>query len=103
MESKPKKVVDLLGTVRECVLLGKYFDTTHAKIRQKERKIVLTEIIHVLLNGVHEKSKDRIDEVFNEWNYAIRGKTIDGRPLRIIVSFDQETNLLIITAIHLES
>lgn len=101
--ARPAKVVDLLARVRDCVNCGNYRDTTHARIRQKERRIILPEIIQVLSTGTHEKSKDRIDEAFNEWNYSIRGKTIDGRMLRIIISFDEETKLLIITAICLES
>lgn len=35
------------------------------------------------------------------WNYAIRGRTIDGRSLRIVISFEADGVLLIITAIDL--
>ena len=65
-------------------------------------KISLPEIIHVLTTGRHEKSKDRFDEVFSAWNYAIRGQTVDGVDLRVIVSFDEERDLLIITAFYIE-
>jgi len=39
--------------------------TSHAIERKKERKILLTEIIHILMTGRHEKSKDRFDAAFN--------------------------------------
>ncbi len=41
------------------------------------------------------------DERHEAWCYAIRGKTVDKRELRVVVSFD-ENYLLIITAIGLE-
>jgi len=74
----------------------------HSEKRQKERKIILPEIIHVLNTGRHEKSKDRLDDSFNSWNYAIRGWTLDGLDLRVIVSFEAEGDLLIITAFYLK-
>jgi hypothetical protein len=74
----------------------------HAVKRQKERNIILTEILHVLNTGRHERGKDRFDERFNSWNYAIRGWTLDRQDLRVIISFEEENDLLIITAFYLE-
>ena len=48
-----------------------------------------------------EKRKDKFDEAYNSWNYSVRGKTVDLRELRVIVSFD-DSGMLIITAIDLE-
>jgi hypothetical protein len=70
--------------------------------RKKQRNITLPEIIQVLTAGKHEKSKDKFDKAFNAWNYAVRGKTLDGLDLRVIVSFDDEKDLLIITAFYLK-
>jgi hypothetical protein len=53
-----------------------------------------------LKNGYHEKKKDKFEEQYHAWNYVVRGKTIDGRNLRIVVSFDP-SGMLIITAIDL--
>lgn len=97
-----KKIENLLERVRNCINSGAYRDTFHAIERKAERNITLPEIIHVLRTGRHEKSKDHFEEAFNAWNYAIRGKTIDGLKLRVIVSFDKEKDLLIITAFYLE-
>ncbi|MEL7431606.1 MAG: hypothetical protein AAGI90_03640 [Chlamydiota bacterium] len=49
-----------------------------------------------------KKAGDHVDEVFNTWNYAVKGQTVDGLDLRMIVSFDDERNLLIITAFYIE-
>lgn len=102
-KSKPDKVTDLLLKIRNCIDCGNYYDTLHAIERKFERKITLPEILYVLKNGRHEKIKDHFEDNFNTWNYAIRGHTLDGDDLRVIVSFDQEKNLLIITAFYLNS
>lgn len=65
-----------------------------------ERDITRPEILYVLKNGHHEKRKDKFDEFYKAWNYAVRGKTLDRRELRIVVSFDKD-GMLIITAIDL--
>ncbi len=99
---KPKKIENLLERIRNCISSGAYRDTSHALKRKKERNITLPEIIHVLKTGRHEKGKDHFEEAFNSWNYAVRGHTIDGSELRVIVSFDVDRDLLIITAFYLK-
>jgi len=99
---KPKKIDNLIDKIRKCISAGKYRETVHAIIRKKERAIFLPEILHVLNTGKHEKAKDHFDEVFNAWNYSIRGWTLDGMDLRVIVSFDDEIDLLIITVFYVE-
>ena len=93
---KPKKIENLLERIRNCINSDTYRDTFHAIERKAERNITLPEIIYVLTSGRHEKNKDHFEEVFNSWNYAIRGKTMDGLELRVIVSFDKDRDLLII-------
>ena len=100
--AKPKKTDNLLKKVRDSLQSGRYRDTMHAAKRKKERKIILPEIIHVLNTGRHEKGKDFFDEAFNSWNYAIRGWTLDNFDLRVIVSFEEKKDLLIITAFYLK-
>lgn len=79
---------------------GQYRDTIHSSKRGVDRNIDLQDIIDVLENGYHEKRKDEFKEEFQSWNYAIRGKTFEGRELRIAVYFD-ETLLMIATVIDL--
>ena len=99
--SHPEKHPDLILTIRKCIEEGRYLDTRHVEDRQNERQINRPEILHVLKNGYHEKKKDKFDEFYKSWNYAVRGKTVDRRELRIIVSFN-ENGMLIITAIELK-
>ena len=56
----------------------------------------------MLKNGYHERIKDSYDEQHKEWNYAVRGKTLEKKILRVVVSFDPR-GLLIITAIDLDN
>jgi hypothetical protein len=97
---RPPKISNVMNIVHRCLREGRYLDTRHAFERQQERLISRIEIIQVLKRGYHEKRKDNFEETFRSWNYAIRGKTVDGRELRIIVTLDQN-NMLIITAINL--
>lgn len=99
---KRHKEKNLLKRIANCIATGRYLDTQHVVKRQAERIISRTEVLYVLKHGMHEAIKDTFDEYYDTWNYAIRGKTIDDRLLRIIVSFD-DNNLLIITAIDLEN
>lgn len=101
--TRPDKESNVLSKVRKHLDAKTYIDTIHAEERKDERNITLQEMIEVLRNGHHEKKKDQFDEFYQDWKYAIRGKT-DGeqRSLRIIVAFDEESGMLIITAIDLE-
>jgi len=98
---KSEKISDLLHKVKECIEQGKYRFSQHALERKDERFVSLPDVIEVLLKGYQEKSKDTWDERYKEWNYSIRGKTLDQEPCRIIVSINK-IGLLIITVIRLE-
>lgn len=99
---RPKKRDHILQAIRLLLEEGRYRETLHAHHRKHQRKILLTEILHVLRHGFHEKKHDKFDEAFYAWNYAIRGRTVDEKTLRVIISFDEDEQLLIITAFYLE-
>ena len=101
MRNPIEKHSNVLNLIKYCIEKGNYLDTRHATDRQRERSITRLEVIEVLKNGHHEKKKDEFKPEFSAWNYAIRGKTLDKRELRIAVSFNESTKLLIITAIEL--
>lgn len=98
---RPDKVSDVIDAVHLAIRTGNYLDTRHAFERREERRIGRDEVIFVLLHGRHEKAKDVFRENWKNWAYAIRGKTLDSRELRIVVAFDP-AGMLIITAIDLE-
>jgi hypothetical protein len=100
MRKRPSKVNDLLVKTIEAVSAGRLLYSNHANERMFERKIVKPEINYVLVNGYHEAKKDQFNVEMNSWDYAIRGKTLDGRRLRIIIALVRP-NVLVVTAIDL--
>ena len=101
MTARPK-ASELLKQIREKVEAGKLRYSVHAGERMLERGIVRPEAEYALKNGRHNKSKDKFNEAQEDWDYAIEGKTIDGRKLRIIVAI-VAPHLLVITAIDLDA
>ena len=99
--SRPKKKNNLMSSVKKRAESGDFVLMPHAVERRYQRSISIADIVYVLSNGWHESKKDDFREEFDEWNYSIRGKTVDNRQLRIVVSFD-ENNLLVVTVIHLQ-
>lgn len=97
---KREKVQHLMSEVRRHLDADRYWSTAHADHRRLQRSILLPDLLYVLRHGYHERAKDRYDEGYSAWNYAVRGKTVDDRELRVIVSFD-ENGMLIITAFGL--
>lgn len=95
----PPQIPNLQEKIRECIETGKYLDTTHAKERQNERGITLSDALQVLKAGRHEKNKTCFDMLWKKWKYAIRATTIDQEDVRVIVAFDQEL-MVIITVMH---
>ena len=102
MSKKKAKLssTELLKRTKAAVEKGDYLDTSHASQRKGQRKILRMEVEYVLKHGWHEKKKDSFEDAYQAWNYAIRGKTIDKRNLRIAVSFEEK--MLVITAIDLD-
>ena len=80
---------------------GSYVISSHAKLRQKQRRITLWDIKKVVENGYHEKRKDEYSEEFSDWNYALRGKSLNGDEARICVAFDERKSALVVTVIRL--
>jgi hypothetical protein len=74
--------------------------TSHAIDRLKSRRVSRREVYQILKEGSHESDKDSYKEHFLAWNYSILGRTIDGRKVRVIVSFEN-LNVVIITVVVL--
>jgi len=89
----------LLDKIKQRIEQRSYRLSDHVIKRQSQRSFELPDLIHVLMNGFHEECKTLFSNKFQCWNYAIRGKTLDGTEARVIVAF--EKNMIIITAIRL--
>lgn len=97
----PAKHEKVIETVRTAVAERRVFLTDHANERLAERNITASEMRYVLLNGFHEAKKDRFDLLHAEWDYSIRGKTVDERALRIVIAISSP-GIIVVTAIDLE-
>jgi hypothetical protein len=91
---------DLLKIIRAHVQRGSYILVKHAIKRQEERNIRLPDILRVLEHGRHEQEKDVFDVKNQTWKHAIRGKTINGVDLRVVVALKNE--MIIITVITVD-
>lgn len=98
---RPQKENSILLIASAAVDEGRILYSSHANLRLKERAIIKPEVEFVLSHGRHEARKDRFNTEFDSWDYSIRGRTLDGRNLRIIVAL-LKPNLLVITAIDLD-
>lgn len=98
--SLPKEK-NVLEKLLKAVVLGRLIYSSHANERMAQRRIIKPEVEHVLSTGFHEMRKDQFNTALKSWDYAIRGKTLDGRNLRIIVAL-VNPNVLIVTAIDLD-
>jgi hypothetical protein len=98
---RPDKLKEVLMQVRLCVEKGNYKFSKHALERKQQRAFTLPDILYILKNGYHEKPKDTFDEQTQMWKYAIRGKTIEKKEGRVIVTLDR-SGMLIITVIRLK-
>lgn len=101
---RPKKHEEPLALARDLLAKGSYRYTPHASARMKQRGIIHADVCRAIGAGRHEKSKDTFDERWGAWSYAIRGKTIDQRDLRIPISFEETDSLLVVvTTIDLDA
>ncbi len=87
---RPSKREDILKVVRDHVEQGRVIDTRHSIFRQGERQIGYPQVLYVLKTGWHESRKDEWKENYLSWNYAIRGKTVDGIEVRVPVFFIED-------------
>lgn len=98
--NKPAQLANLFDKIRKCLDQQKFTQTKHALQRQRERAIDLGDAIYVLQTGYHERRKTSFDDINNTWKYAIRGKTVDQVDIRIIIAFDEEEDMIIITVME---
>lgn len=97
---RPAQTDEIFPKIRYCIDQGLYRQSKHAISRELEREISLPDVLYVLKNGYHEKQKTSFDEAFQKWKYAIRGRTLDGNDIRIIIAFD-DSGIMIITVMHI--
>ncbi len=113
MPNKPIKKTDkeLFTLIEEKITQKEYIFLSHANQRMRERKISELDVIYLLsgkkgYNRKRNKKKD-IFELFSiceksqDWKYCIEGNDIDGRSLRVIITFTEDL-MPIITVIKID-
>jgi hypothetical protein len=101
MSKRPAKLEMVMEAVKAALASGTVRNSEHANTRMKERGILGAEVIEILERGFHEKKKDEFNTLLNVWNHAIRGKTSEGRNIRVAIAI-YAPDVLIITAIDLD-
>ena len=91
--------IRLRNKILEHIKSGKYRLTKHAAEEQAKDDIDLQDTLHVLKTGSHESEKTTFNNRFQNWNYAIRGRTEDSKNVRVIISFSNE--MMIVTVMEL--
>jgi hypothetical protein len=97
--AKPK-ILRLMQHLSAACEEGRLRFTMHAVEQMHKRRISEQEVFFIIRHGFHEAKKDQLGGISKTWRYAIRGLTLDGRDLRVVVAFTQP-NVLIVTAIDL--
>lgn len=100
--ARVKKIENVVVLTKNLMLKGAYVISNHAKLRQGERCFTIGDIRNIIETGYHEKRKDEYKEEYADWNYAIRGKTLDNDQARICIAFAEEKHFVVITVIRLE-
>lgn len=112
MSFKPIKKTDknLFALIESKITQKKYIFLKHSQQRMLERNIVELDILNVLsgkkgYGRKRNKKKDSYEQHFfsefiQDWKYCIEGCDVDGEPLRIIITFNDDL-MPIITAIRI--
>lgn len=82
---RPLKDPNAHAKIMQAAGMGNVLYTAHSDVRGKERHATRPEIEYVLKSGHREESKDEYKSEYGAWNYAIRGRTVDGKDLRVAV------------------
>lgn len=103
MKKLDKELMQLLvGKIQK----REYIFKIHARQRLKDRNVTDLEVLDILegkkgRKRKRNKSKDKYEEGFLDWNYCIEGCNLEGIKIRIIVSFEEKL-MPIITVIKLD-
>jgi hypothetical protein len=91
---------DILQKVKKAEANGNYRFSKHAEKRLQERKISIQEVRQILKSCRREHTYDEYNPEFDNWNYAIQGKSLDGRTIRVAIAI-VSPGILIITVINI--
>jgi Domain of unknown function (DUF4258) len=100
---RKKKLENIIALAQDLMQKGAYVISEHAKLRQEERIFTIGDIKNIIKTGYHEKKKDEYKDEYADWNYAIKGKTLDEEQARICIAFIKKSCFIVVTVIRLEA
>ena len=99
------KMPDVVARVADALTNDAVRFSDHARRRMDERLYEYgldgIDVFRILRKGRREEEKDEWDATRNEWNYAFRGKTVDGAELRVSLAL-KASGVLVITVVNLD-
>jgi hypothetical protein len=101
MKKRTEKIDQVVALAKKLMAEGAYVISNHAFERGEERRLSIGDIKNIIDTGYHEKRKDEYKEEFKDWNYAIRGKTLDQESARVCLAFVKRDRFVVITVIRL--
>jgi len=99
---RPDKIENVAELAKNLIQKGAFVISKHAKLRQGQRHLTPGDIKNIINTGYHEKRKDEFKDEHSDWNYAIRGKTLDEEQARVCIAFTEKSHFVVITVIRLE-
>ena len=104
MVDKPSKKTDqaLFALIELKIKEGNYIFVKHAKERQQQRNISDLDVLNILegkpgYSRKRNKEKDSYESQYvhekpQDWKYCIEGKDVDGKKIRIILTFTDDSD-----------
>ena len=102
MKKRIEKIDHVVVLAKKLIASGAYVISDHAFERGEERRLSIGDIKNIISTGYHEKRKDEYREEFKDWNYSIRGQTLDQESARVCLAFIKKDHFIVITVIRLE-
>lgn len=99
---RAKKIENVAALAKNLMQKGAFAISKHAKLRQGEPRLAIGDVKSIINTGYHEKKKDEYKDEYADWNYAIRGKTLDDEHARVCIAFIEEIHFIVVTVIRLE-
>ena len=88
--------LDALKMLRACLQTGIVEYHPHFAKRCRERGVDPQDAQHVLRKGVIYDEPE-LDLRFQEWRYKVKGRPPDGEKLKVIITFLEHDEVLVIT------
>jgi hypothetical protein len=97
MSVPPKKhsKTEALKIIRRIRRDGVVVPTNHLKVRMRERGFEMRDVIEAINKGaIYDEAE--MHPKTGRWNYTVRGKTVDGESLDLVIDLDEDNERVVI-------